>query len=42
MNVSIDALLELQVIDKQRLTLKQARLSKAGKLGDARKAAVAA
>ena len=42
MNASIDALLELQVIDKQRLTLKTARLSKAGKLGDARKAAVAA
>jgi predicted nucleic acid-binding Zn-ribbon protein len=42
MNASIDALLELQVIDKQRLTLKTARLSKAGKLGEARKAAAAA
>lgn len=41
MNVSIDALLELQVIDKQRLTLKRARLQKGATLADARKAAVA-
>ncbi len=42
MNVSIDALLELQVIDKQLLTLKRARLQKGATLNEARKAAAAA
>ncbi len=37
-NASIDALLDLQVIDKQRLTLKQARLQRQGKLSEAAKA----
>jgi len=38
MNASIDALLELQVIDKQRLALKLARLQRHAKQGEAAKA----
>ena len=42
MNPSIEALLDLQVIDKRRLALKQAREQKQGKVADAEKTAAAA
>ena len=42
MNPSIVALLDLQVIDKRRLALKQAREQKQGKVADAEKTAAAA
>ena len=42
MNSSIEALLDLQVIDKKRLTLKKAREQQNGQVDDAGKAAEAA
>ena len=42
MNSSIEALLDLQVIDKKRLTLKRAREQQNGQVDDAGKAATVA
>jgi len=42
MNSSIEALLDLQVIDKKRLTLKKAREAQSGQVDEAAKAATAA
>ncbi|MBA3701000.1 MAG: hypothetical protein H0W78_19290 [Planctomycetes bacterium] len=42
MNSSIEALLDLQVIDKKRLTLKKAREAQSGQVDDAAKAATTA